>query len=188
MSSLIFPICLAASSVERPPASDVRLAALAVIRYKSQRRRADPARFGVILSEAKALGGASQMLRCAQRDSCRLRTLSTGLPMLRRTVLAAIASLFWFGISKSSGAEQTSSALGTAASTTLKKTLEAGLRARRPQEFAFLALVAAKVDEGTLPRSLVESTFFWARRQGRYPFVYFEAGLRVRAKRIGVVL
>jgi hypothetical protein len=179
MSSLIFPICLAASSVERPPASDVRLAALAVIRYKSQRRSAGPARFGVILSEAKALGGASQMLRCAQRDSCRLRTLSTGLPMLRRTVLAAIASLFWFGMS---------SALGTAASTTLKKTLEAGLRARRPQEFAFLAMVAAKVDEGTLPRSLVESTFFWARRQGRYPFVYFEAGLRVRAKRIGVVL
>jgi len=108
--------------------------------------------------------------------------------MLRRTVLSAIASLFWFGVSKPSGAAQSTPALGKAASTTLKKTLEAGLKARRPQEFAFLAMVAAKVESGTLPRSLVESTFFWARRQGRYPFVYFQAGLRERAKRIGVVL
>jgi hypothetical protein len=108
--------------------------------------------------------------------------------MLRRTLLSAMASLFWFGVSDASGAEQTSPMLGKAASTTLKKTLEAGLKARRPQEFAFLAMVAGKVEDGTLPRSLVESTFFWARRQGRYPFVYFEAGLRVRAKRIGVLL
>jgi hypothetical protein len=108
--------------------------------------------------------------------------------MLRRTVLAAIASLFWFGVSKASGQEPSSAALGKGASITLKQTLEAGLKARRPQEFAFLAMVAAKVEDGTLPRSLVESTFFWARRQGRYPFVYFEAGLRARAKRIGVVL
>ena len=108
--------------------------------------------------------------------------------MLRGCVLAAIASLFCFGIRTGSAEEQTSAGLGKAASTTLKKTLEAGLRARRPQEFAFLALVAQRVQDGTLPRSLVESTFFWARRQGRYPFVYFEAGLRSRAKRIGVVL
>jgi hypothetical protein len=108
--------------------------------------------------------------------------------MLRRTLLSAIASLFWFGVSDTSRADESSPGLGNAASTTLKKTLEAGLRARRPQEFAFLAIVAAKVEDGTLPRSLVESTFFWARRQGRYPFVYFQAGLRERAKRIGVVL
>ncbi|MEX2141288.1 MAG: hypothetical protein WD894_18630 [Pirellulales bacterium] len=108
--------------------------------------------------------------------------------MLRRAMLSALASLFCFGIRGVSGQEQTSSGLGKAAGTTLKKTLEAGLRARRPQEFAFLALVATKVEDGTLPRSLVESTFFWARRQGRYPVVYFEAGLRARAKRIGVVL
>ena len=108
--------------------------------------------------------------------------------MLRRAMLAALASIFCFGIRTGSGQEQTSAGLGKAASTTLKKTLEAGLRARRPQEFAFLARVAALVEDGTLPRSLVESTFFWARRKGRYPLVYFEAGLRLRAKRIGIVL
>jgi hypothetical protein len=108
--------------------------------------------------------------------------------MLRRSLLSAIASLFCFGIPDASAQEQTKPGLGAAAAATLKKTLEAGLKARRPQEFAFLALVAAKVEDGTLPRSLVESTFFWARRQGRYPFVYFEAGLRARARRIGVRL
>ena len=108
--------------------------------------------------------------------------------MLRRTVLAAIASFFCFGTSTASAEEQSSVVLGKAASASLKKTLEAGLKARRPQEFAFLATVAQKVEDGALPRSLVESTFFWARRQGRYPFVYFESGLRSRAKRLGIVL
>jgi hypothetical protein len=108
--------------------------------------------------------------------------------MLRRTLLSALASLFCFGVSTMAGGEQPAAGLGAAASTTLKKTLEAGLKARRPQEFAFLARVADKVEDGTLPRSLVEGTFFWARRQGRYPFVYFEAGLRLRARRIGVIL
>jgi hypothetical protein len=122
------------------------------------------------------------------RNLTRLQFVPQEMPMLRRTLFSAIASLFWFGISTASGAQQTSPALGKAASTTLKQTLEAGLKARRPQEFAFLATVAAKVEDGTLPRSLVESTFFWARRQGRYPFIYFQAGLRERAKRIGVVL
>ena len=85
--------------------------------------------------------------------------------MLRRAMLSALASLFCFGIRAVSGEEQTSAGLGNAAAATLKKTLEAGLKARRPQEFAFLARVVAKVEDGTLPRSLVESTFFWARRQ-----------------------
>jgi hypothetical protein len=160
MSSLIFPICLiAARCAKRLAIEHVRLAARAGIRYKS------PAQW--------------PLLRWL---------LSREMPMLRRTLLSAIASLFWFGISSAPAAQQTSPALGRAASTTLKKTLEAGLKARRPQEFAFLAMVAAKVEDGTLPRSLVESTFFWARRQGRYPFVYFQAGLRERAKRIGVVI
>ena len=108
--------------------------------------------------------------------------------MRRRTLLAAITALLCFGKSTASGQDQTAPALGKAASTSLRKTLEAGLKARRPQEFAFLALVARRVDEGVLPRSLVESTFFWARRQGRTPFVYFQSGIRLRAKRLGVEL
>jgi len=70
----------------------------------------------------------------------------------------------------------------------LKVTLEKGLKARRPQEFAFLKLVVHRVEDGTLPLPLVESTFLWARKQRPYPYMYFERGLKVRAKRIGVAL
>ena len=70
----------------------------------------------------------------------------------------------------------------------LKTTLEKGLKARRPEEFAFIALVVAKVEERTLPRPLVESTFLWARGKRPFPTVYFERGLRVRAKRLGIAL
>jgi hypothetical protein len=79
---------------------------------------------------------------------------------------------------------------GTVGSSTLslKETLEKTLRARRPEEFAFIDLVIEKVDDGTLPRSLVESTFQWARKKPRHAFQYFEFALRTRAKGIGVEL
>ncbi|MGB6045537.1 MAG: hypothetical protein WBF93_20455 [Pirellulales bacterium] len=70
----------------------------------------------------------------------------------------------------------------------LKDTLENGLRARRPEEFAFIGTVVELVEQGTLPRRLVESTFMWAQRQHALPFPYFELGLRTRAKRIGISL
>lgn len=64
--------------------------------------------------------------------------------------------------------------------------LEKGLKCRRPVEFAFVEHVVDMVAEGTLPRGLVDSTFLWARRQGRYPFPYFQRGLKVRAARLGI--
>jgi len=70
----------------------------------------------------------------------------------------------------------------------LKQQLEKGLKARRPQEFAFVALVVDMVDEDKLPLSLVKSTFLWARKKAastRYPFPYFERALRVRAAKQG---
>jgi hypothetical protein len=70
----------------------------------------------------------------------------------------------------------------------LKKTLQEVLRARRPEEFAFIDVVTDRVANGTLPRSLVESTFNWARKKPHYKFQYFEQALRVRAKKIGMVL
>jgi len=70
----------------------------------------------------------------------------------------------------------------------LKITLEKGLKARRPSEFAFIALVIGKVNDGTLPLSLVESTFLWARKQRPYPTVYFERGLKARARKLGIAL
>ncbi|NIP84822.1 MAG: hypothetical protein GTO03_04395 [Planctomycetales bacterium] len=70
----------------------------------------------------------------------------------------------------------------------LQETLENGLKARRPEEFAFIARVVRLVDQGTLPRSLVETTYLWARRKRTVPYPYFEKGLRVRAQRIGIEL
>ena len=64
--------------------------------------------------------------------------------------------------------------------------MEFGLKARRPREFAFIALVVKMVDEGVLPLSLVQSTFDWARRKEPYPMVYFERALRIRADRKGI--
>ncbi len=71
---------------------------------------------------------------------------------------------------------------------TLKEVLEKGLRARRPSEFAFIARVVEMVEDGKLPRDLVEGTFNWARKKKPYPFPYFERGLKQRAAKIGIVV
>ncbi len=99
------------------------------------------------------------------------------LMLLHMAVLAPVAQ-----------AQSATVPLSPAAAKEFRKTLEVGLRTRKPEEFAFVALIVDKVSDGTLPRSLVESTFFWARRHQPVPFVYFEQGIKLRAKKIGVVL
>jgi hypothetical protein len=69
---------------------------------------------------------------------------------------------------------------------TLKDQLNTGLLARTPQERKFNDKVVALVQQGTLPYSLVQSTFLWARRKQPYPMPYFERALRVRAKSAGI--
>jgi len=66
--------------------------------------------------------------------------------------------------------------------------LAAGLKCRRPSEFAFVKSVATKVETGVLPRNLVDSTYFWARRQPPYPYIQFEFALKARAKKLGISL
>lgn len=70
----------------------------------------------------------------------------------------------------------------------LQTQLEKGLKARRPQEFQFIERVVAEVQAGRLPQSLVDSTFLWARKKPEHPFQYFEAAMKIRAKRVGVNL
>ncbi|MBX7166075.1 MAG: hypothetical protein K1X74_06970 [Pirellulales bacterium] len=78
---------------------------------------------------------------------------------------------------------------GSSSQTTdLKTTLEKGLRARKPEDFVFIARVVALVENKTLPVTLVQSTYAWASRKPRTPFPYFQQALRIRAKRIGVTL
>ncbi len=82
---------------------------------------------------------------------------------------------------------------------TLNEMLRSVLRCRRPQEFAYVNLVTAKVDAGELPAALVLSMMNWARdrsksemkagrRKSDIPFPYFQEGMRLRAAQIGVSL
>jgi hypothetical protein len=69
----------------------------------------------------------------------------------------------------------------------LKTTLEKGLRCRRPVEFAFVNKVVQLVDQGTLPKKLVLTTFDWARKKpDHYQATYFMFAMRERAKKLGV--
>lgn len=70
----------------------------------------------------------------------------------------------------------------------LQKILESDLRARRPQEFAFIARAIELIEAGKLSESLVRSTYLWARKKPRRKFQYFERGLRFRAGRLGINL
>ncbi len=67
----------------------------------------------------------------------------------------------------------------------LKDVLNAGLKARLPQEFAFTERVVRMVNRGQLPLDMVQSTFLWAQRKRIHQYEYFEHGLKVRAEQAG---
>jgi hypothetical protein len=78
-----------------------------------------------------------------------------------------------------------------AAPLTLREQLEKGLKARLPEEFAFIDTVVTMVDNGTLPRDMVDGVFFWVRQnrnQRKYMVPYFERLLRLKAKQAGIVI
>lgn len=79
---------------------------------------------------------------------------------------------------------------------TLFDQLRVGLKAKTKADVAFLELVVLRVNQGKLPRKMVDATFLWARNRykGRpsnhrlRPIVYFQPALVAQAKKIGVVL
>ncbi len=70
----------------------------------------------------------------------------------------------------------------------LKSQLEKGLKARRPVEFAYINQIIKLVESGKLPRSLVTSTFVWARKKPSRQLQYFQFALAARAKNLNVQL
>jgi hypothetical protein len=62
------------------------------------------------------------------------------------------------------------------------------LHTATPQEEGFIENVVARVDAGTLPLDLVQSTFLWARKKPRKKFFYFKQGLILRAADRGIKL
>ena len=79
---------------------------------------------------------------------------------------------------------------------TLRNQLTSGLRATTKADLAFVDQVVLRVEQGKLPRRLVDGTFLWARERAARrsptrrlrPMVYFQPALVARAKRIGVPL
>jgi hypothetical protein len=72
--------------------------------------------------------------------------------------------------------------------------LVVGLRARLKSEVQFVDFVVMLVHSGQVPQRMVDQTFFWARaraaqpRQGRQrrPIIYFQPGMTVRLRRLGI--
>jgi hypothetical protein len=62
------------------------------------------------------------------------------------------------------------------------------LHTATPQEGGFIEYVVARVDNGTLPLDLVQSTFLWARKKPRKKFFYFKQALILRAADRGIRL
>lgn len=69
-------------------------------------------------------------------------------------------------------------------------TIRAGLRTANRDEEAYITYVVTLVDRGRLLRSLLDSSFQWARRKpvGRKKFQYFKRALILQAARLGVGL
>lgn len=72
----------------------------------------------------------------------------------------------------------------------LEETLRVVLRPRSPEQQAFLKLVVAKVDDGSLPIETVRAVMLWVRKKHPYKnsFSYFEFGLRRIAEKQGIDL
>jgi hypothetical protein len=67
----------------------------------------------------------------------------------------------------------------------LKTELQKGLKARRPCEFQYIDQLTTMIEADQLPRSLVDSTFIWARKQPTRQLQYFQFALKARADRYG---
>ncbi len=107
-------------------------------------------------------------------------------PLLPRAVRAQPANPSTIG----------STAFGPGLQVSLSDQLRVGLRAVTKSDFAFIDRVVKLVNTGKLPRSLVDSTFFWSRRRAALrgpkralrPMVFFRPGLTLRAKAIGITI
>src|SRR6478736_1297634 len=108
-----------------------------------------------------------------------------------RCLAWSIGWLAWAKIASRAGADEQQA--------TLNELLRSVLKCRRPEEFAYVNLVTAKVDSGQLPVAMVLSMMQWARKRSRQeveshrrktdiPFPYFQERMHRRAAEIGVLL
>jgi hypothetical protein len=106
-------------------------------------------------------------------------------PFWHRTLLACALAL----VATAHGlGDEPPIAAGGVTGLTLKTQLEKGLRVRRPVEFAYIDQINTLVEKGQLPRTLVASTFIWARQKPSQQLQYFQFALQARAKGLPVKL
>jgi hypothetical protein len=71
----------------------------------------------------------------------------------------------------------------------LEDQLVNGLRLTNREQRLFIRRVIHEVEQGRLPRSLVNVVFVWAKeKNAKYPFPYFQIAVRILAARRGVDL
>jgi len=69
----------------------------------------------------------------------------------------------------------------------LEDQLRFGLRCARPEQLQYIQRVTRAVDEGRLPRAMVNLVYRWAiDRHASVPFPYFQFALEELAKRRGI--
>jgi hypothetical protein len=108
--------------------------------------------------------------------------------LLNRLLVGCLAALGVVGTTMAAD-PPASGAGGLQKSFDLQKQLETGLKARRPADFVYIKKIVNKVENGTLPRTLVDKAFLWARGQGsRAPIVHFQFALKELAKKANVTL
>ncbi len=114
----------------------------------------------------------------------------------RRLILTTALFLGVSFASDSMAQQSSSTAAQQGRQVTLREQLTVGLKARSKADKAFINTVVKAVEQGRLPRKLVDTTFLWARQRAAKrsyvrrlrPMVYFQPGLTQRAKRLGVKL
>ncbi len=95
------------------------------------------------------------------------------------------------------GAQQSTGPTGTQGrKVALVDQLRVGLKVKTKADKVFVNAVVLAVQQGKLPRRLVDSTFLWARNRSKQrsgkrqlrPMIYFQPALTLRAKRLGLIL
>jgi hypothetical protein len=66
--------------------------------------------------------------------------------------------------------------------------IKAALQTSTQEEEGFIDRAVARTGDGTLPRSIFDSCYLWARKKPRHKFQYFKRALILRAAEAGVNL
>lgn len=103
------------------------------------------------------------------------------MPYSRRLHVAAILTLLVLLLAFHTNTVQAAAPLDA-------EQVKAGLGTSTIEDEGFIDRAVALTNDGTLPRSIFDSCYLWARKKTRHRFQYFKRALVVRAAEVGVEL